>query len=259
MLIVSNIQGGDMDTDPLLKSRSMVQTELEKHRNLSPDIRSDQYYADKTKLSRSLIRLIRTGKLLLKNDAAFVLMEVIKSDPIEALIYLRSVPSYKNYAARQLNLIEQRGGELAKIGDERLSLLTEACYRDLIAFVAVPRSKEVLTTRKGADTVDMANFLVSKKILKEEKGKIAIGSFHIVGRIKMPKVVKSQMEYFQKRPELLEVIHENIKTVSKIQLEEIKEIFAKTSESLSKVGSNAGTNSDDIGVMMGLYLGLTEE
>ena len=84
-----------MDEDLLLKSRGMIQTELESHRNLSPDVRSDQYYADKTKLSRSSIRLVRTGKLLLKNDAAFVLMEVIKSDPIEALVYLRSVPSTK--------------------------------------------------------------------------------------------------------------------------------------------------------------------
>lgn len=249
-----------MDEDLLLKSRGMIQTELESHRNLSPDVRSDQYYADKTKLSRSSIRLVRTGKLLLKNDAAFVLMEVIKSDPIEALVYLRSVPNYKDYAIKQLNLIEQRGGELARIGDERLSLLTESRYRDLIAFVAVPRSRETLINRRGADAVEMANFLIKKKILKEEKGKITIGSFYISNRTdNMPKLIQSQVEYFQRRPELLEVIHANIKTVSRKQLEEIRNILAKTDETLSKVGSNVGSSSEDIGVMIGFYMGLTEE
>lgn len=249
-----------MNEDLLSKSRTMIQAELEKHRNISPDIRSDQYYADKTKLSRSSIRLVRKGSLLLKNDAAFILMEVVKSDPIEALLSLKSVPIYREYAAKQLNLIEQRGGELAKIGDERLSLLTEARYRDLIAFTAVPRTKEVLTNRRGSDSLEMAYFLIKKKILKEEKGKITINSFYISNRTdNMPKLIQSQVGYFQRRPELLEMIHANIKTVSKKQLEQIRNLLAKTDETLSKIGSNAGSDSEDIGIMIGFYMGLTEE
>lgn len=250
-----------MDEDLSLKSRTMIQAELENHRNLSPDIRSDQYYADKTKLSRSSIRLVRTGNLLLKNDAAFILMEVIKSDPIEALIYLKTVPTYKNYAVKQLNLIEQRGGELAKIGDERLSLLTEARYRDLIAFVAIPRSKDVLVKRRGSDALDMANFLIKKKILQEDSKKnITINSFYISNRTdNMPKLIQSQVNYFQKRPESIEFIHANIKTVNAKQLKKIKTLLTETDENLSKIGSNVGSDSEDIGIMIGFYMGLTEE
>ncbi len=248
-----------MDEDLSLKSRAMIQAELENHRNLSPDIRSDQYYADKTKLSRSSIRLVRTGNLLLKNDAAFILMEVIKSDPIEALVFMKSVPAYSTYASRQIDLIEQRGGELARTGDERIFLLTETRYRDLIAFVAVPRTREVIAHRKGTDSLETADFLISKNILKEEKGKISIGSFHIAGRSNLPKIISSQLNYLQKKPESMEIIHANLKTVSKKQLEEIKEVLEKASEKLSHIGSNTGCDTEDIGVMMGMYLGLTEK
>jgi hypothetical protein len=220
------------------------------------EIRSFPWIRDQTSIPTTMLFKARKGKSLLKNDDAFLVVELIKGDSLHSLLTLKEIPHYAIYANRQIRMIETNGGELAKRGDLRLTHLSAEKFRNTLAFVNVPRSKELIQSRKGSDTLDLINELQKIGVLVEKNGKVTTKKIHFVEDRTSPDVLKNDLDYYSKFPELMSHIRFYMKNVNKEQYAKIENIVNQCLKDLSEIGHDPdGT----IGVKLGLYFGLTEQ
>ena len=153
-------------------------------------------------------------------------------------------------------MIETKGGQIAKRGDSRLTYFAEHKFRDLIAFLTLARTKELIEKRKGSDTLDLVEDLIKIGLLAGYNGKVTTGTVHFCESQSLPNVLANQVVYFNKFPNLLRDIHFSLRSVGPEKEAKIKKIIDKTIKDLNAVGSD---RDGDTGITLGIYYGLTEK